>query len=947
MSKHTEDDPRNDAVTHAELCAAVLGELEGADRERVEAALAASPELRAERERIAQTIALVRGSLREPAELSEPARLSLAHAARSTPAPAGSWRGTLRAAAVLLAVAGGFVLLRELTVPERSSAPNEELVRLEPVPIAEPAGAPTSGSADATRDSLLAGLQDEHRLHFGVGDSKRRDGSVRSAQLDAVVEPVKVEAVIVEHSEGHVYTWSVDRAPSGDSTESLLLSVDPQRRAHFEGQAGTPIQGGDDWYLGIGQTQGSAERELAELGRPGRREGLRVYTGPPAGAGGGPASPGPSQPMTGSFAGPGAEGFAARRNLRPEPSEGQPMAGGESRAGRPQGESARSTPEARVALEGLKGLGYIGNDDADTTGRGQVTGEDLRRLDRGRDSRAPHELSPAELDELVADRLAHYLAECRRRPGERPRDMFFRYWGDNPFVLTQLDPLSTFGVDVDTASYALARRYLLQGHLPEKAQVRTEEFVNYFAPDVPAPLDATFAIHTDLAPSRFGNPGGERWMLRVVLRGKEVSREERRPLALVFVVDVSGSMNQGNRLALVQHGLRLLAAQLDARDTLAVVAFSNDARVVLPPTSAARRAEIESALNTLRASGGTNTESGLLLGYSLADGLLDGERVTRVVLLSDGVANIGERDGKVLAERVRTQRQRGIYLNTIGVGMGNHNDVLLEQLANAGDGICNYVDDEREARRALVENFTGAMVPIARDVKVQLEFDPTRVRRFRQLGYENRAIAHQDFRNDAVDAGEVGSGHQVVALYELELATLDAAAPLGVVRLRWKQPTSGERDPLEDEATELERPVFANHATSWNGASAGYRRAVVVAQFAELLRRSTHAREVALDEVLAEGARLASDSGDPELAEFVSLVQRSRELVLATRPDYDDFDRCLDRYRFNCILRAELEVLGHAENHARIRELERQNEELRRMLNDLLRRRLAEPPTRR
>lgn len=925
MNGNMEHDPRNDAVTHAELCAAVLGELEGAELARVEAALATSPELRAERERIASTIALVRGSLAGPVALSGTARASLGRAAESPRSSAGSWRGALRAAAALLVVAGGLLFLRESTAPERTSGVRDELACAEPAPGARAAAAVaavlpgSSAPVETSKDGRLAKLRDEHRatyevsLDWGVGDAS---GLMRAGAGGA---PAQSEVLLVERSKDLAYKGPGDSVPSGELNDSLGLG------AAGGGRAGS-------------------ERERAELVRRGRGEGVPVHSVSPPGGGGGPATPGPPQSMMVSVEVSADPAIVGRRSVRPEPPAGRETAGGEPGLLIQHDKEAPLAQDGRVAIEPLKGLGYIGDDDAASTRRRGVTGEDLRRLDRGRDPRAPHELSPAELDELVAERLERYLAECRRLPGERPRDMFFRYWGDNPFVLTQLDPLSTFGVDVDTASYALARRYLLQGHLPEKAQVRTEEFVNYFAPDVEAPRDATFAIHTDLAPSRFGNPGGERWMLRVVLRGKEVSREERRPLSLVFVVDVSGSMNQGNRLALVQHGLRLLAAQLDARDTLAVVAFSNEARVVLPPTSAARRAEIESALHTLSASGGTNTEAGLMLGYSLAEGLLDGERVTRVVLLSDGVANIGERDPKVLAERVRTQRQRGVYLNTIGVGMGNHNDVLLEQLANAGDGICNYVDDEREARRALVENFTGAMVPIARDVKVQLEFDPTRVRRFRQLGYENRAIAHQDFRNDAVDAGEVGAGHQVVALYELELATLDAEMPLGVVRLRWKEPTSGGRDPLEDDATEVERQLFASQATSWDGASAGYRRAVVVAQFAELLRRSTHAREVSLDEVLAEGAKLASRGGDPELAEFVSLMERSRELVLATRRSYDEFERCLDLYRFNCILRAEFEALGHSAHHARLVELERQNEELRRMLNELLRRRLAQAP---
>lgn len=917
MQGHEERERRDEApqgATHEELCALVLGELEGEARERVERAVAGSAELAAERLRLERTIGLVRGSLGAPAALSADQRADLARAAVA-PARAAwgsAWRPVWRAAAGLLVLAGGLVLAREYAGRRSGQlVTSDQLAQVESSLPAGSGGAELDGelaraagmapaSTPAGEDKLAA-LQREHTLHFGQGAGEGSD------------------------------------ARSGDDT--VFLGLEKGRVADLYGEAapGAPPLG-QEVLLALGERKvgevpaldsGPPRRELAERGRDLRLDSSLAESPRSGEAPTGPMTPRPGAPGTGGL-------------ILKDTSGGRPA--------RSQDQQAEPAPVERLGQPGaLNGLGYAGGyADGDSAGelrrQRAVTGRDLSDLDRPNEARGRRELDPAELDELVRQRLERLLVDCRRRPSERPRDMFFRYWGDNPFMLTQLDPLSTFSVDVDTASYALARRYLREGHLPEKAQVRTEEFVNYFAPDVEAPREGVFAIHTDLVPTRFGNPDAERWTLRVVLRGREVPREERRPLDLVFVVDVSGSMREGNRMELVTHGLRLLAAQLDARDSLAIVAFSNEARTVLPLTSAARRAEIETALHSLRPGGGTNTEAGMMLGYDLAARALDPERVTRVVLLSDGVANIGVTDPAILTERARAQRQRGIYMNTIGVGMGNHNDVLLEQLANAGDGICNYVDDEREARRALVDNFTGAFVPIARDVKIQLEFDPARVRRFRQLGYENRALAHQDFRNDAVDAGEVGSGHQVVALYELELSRLDAEAPLGVVRLRWKEPTGGGRDPLEDDAREIERPILAAQATSWEGAPLGYRRAVVVAQFAELLRRSVHAREISFDEVIAEGTRLAAQARDPELAELVGLMERSRQLVLATRATYGEFERCLDLYRLNCILRVELEVLGHDARDARIVELERRNAELERLLADLLRRRLAEDP---
>jgi len=276
------------------------------------------------------------------------------------------------------------------------------------------------------------------------------------------------------------------------------------------------------------------------------------------------------------------------------------------------------------------------------------------------------------------------------------------------------------------------------------------------------------------------------------------------------------------------------------------------------------------------------------------------------VLLSDGVANIGQTDQDRINADIQKYRDRGIYLNTIGVGMENHNDVFLEQLANKGDGICNYIDDEKEARRALVENFTGAFEPIARDVKIQVEFESGIVKRYRQIGYENRAIADADFRNDAVDAGEVGAGHQVTALYELELepgAELVKGA-LAQVRLRWKEPTGADRDPAEDSATEREWATTLNSAVSLEGASYGFRRALCVAQFAELLRRSQHAREDSLDELIAAAERLEREhlagtpGADDDFVEFIAMMKRGKEVILtAMNRDRTPLEDCVHELR--------------------------------------------------
>jgi len=477
--------------------------------------------------------------------------------------------------------------------------------------------------------------------------------------------------------------------------------------------------------------------------------------------------------------------------------------------------------------------------------------------------------------------------DCLPEPltGESPRDMYFRFWGDNPFVPTRQDGLSTFAADVDTASYGLARRMLREGFLPPREQVRTEEFVNAAKPDLAAPEDGAFALHAELAPSPFGGRE-DRWLLRLGVRAREVERDARPPLALTFVVDTSGSMREGNRLELVKHAIRLLVGELDSRDSIAIVRFSKEATEALPPTSATSRDAIETALFSLQPGGGTNAEAGLELGYSLASMTLMEGVQTRVVFLSDGVANLGETDQKRLADEVADSVGRGIFLNTIGVGMSNHNDVFLEQLADRGQGVCDYVGDAADARRAIVERFVGSFVTVARDVKIQVEFDPNQVVRWRQLGYENRAVADRDFRNDAVDAGEIGAGHQVTCLYELELpgGEVSREAALAKLRVRWKPVVSGEQ-PRAVEALELERPVTYEGAAcaSFDAAPRGFRRAALAAQLAECLRRSTHARG---DSVQALGkaiaALLAEDRSD-ESAQLAEMAQAAIQLDLQSQ----------------------------------------------------------------
>jgi Ca-activated chloride channel family protein len=629
--------------------------------------------------------------------------------------------------------------------------------------------------------------------------------------------------------------------------------------------------------------------------------------------GGGKAAPGAAAPAE-----KGAE-LAAR--VSTSPSTPGPTTGGAAPA-KSEGKS-RELGEVR---KGLASSGYAGDD------------KDESSIDA---FEVPLYRSEGERGRTIApdwrSRFDHMQRTCWPRPDEKPRDMFFRYWGDNPFEITAYDKLSTFSVDVDTASYTLARKYLADGQLPTKEQIRTEEFVNYFKGDVPAPREGTFNVATEFAPNMFGD-SADSWMLRVALRGREVQKNERMPLALTFIIDVSGSMRENERLELVKHALRLLVSQLDARDSISLVKFSNDASLVLPMTSARQRDLIESAINPLQPEGSTNTEAGLRMGYAQAVAALSQGANNRVVLLTDGVANVGITDPNALTAMVENQRKAGIYLNTVGVGMNNHNDNLLEQLADKGDGVCNYVDDAKEVRRALVDNFTGAFETIARDVKIQVEFDATQVERYRLLGYENRAVADADFRNDKVDAGEVGAGHQVIALYEIVRTHVSGDGPLATVHVRYKQPyKNGVANSESDAATEIAQQVFSkNAAGSFGATSAGYRRAVLVAQFAEFLRRSIHARTDSVDRLLDESRKLAGELKDPEFAEFVAMVDKSRALVLAEIARRDWFDRCGDELRQRCYLQAQIDDLQRRLGHERkIDELQRDSYDLQRRLDEL------------
>ena len=476
--------------------------------------------------------------------------------------------------------------------------------------------------------------------------------------------------------------------------------------------------------------------------------------------------------------------------------------------------------------------------------------------------------------------------------GEAFDAMYFRHYGTNPFITTDEDPFSTFAADVDKASYTVMRRYLDEGSLPPTDAVRVEEFVNYFDAGYGRVRGGDFALRADAAPSPFGDGYH---LLRLGVQARDIPDRERKSANLVFVIDTSGSMGRENRLGLVKRALGILLDELEPNDTVGIVEYGSHGREVLRPTSVEDRRRIERAIDGLHTNGSTNAEEGLDLGYAMASRIYDRGAINRLILCSDGVANTGETQAERILDRVRYESDRGIHLSTVGFGMGNYNDVLMEKLANKGDGNYHYVDQIEEAERVFRENLTGTLQTVARDVKIQVEFDPEHVLRWRLLGYENRDVADEDFRDDSVDAGEIGAGHTVVALYEVKLSREAAGyasgrtgrrepLPLGDFRLRYEYP-AGHDD--AGEVVEMDRRLnTALISRGFERADARFRLAALVAEYAEILRGSYWAKGSRLGDLVDAAESLEDElRGDEDLREFVRLVKRAERLEGRDRRD--------------------------------------------------------------
>jgi len=439
--------------------------------------------------------------------------------------------------------------------------------------------------------------------------------------------------------------------------------------------------------------------------------------------------------------------------------------------------------------------------------------------------------------------------------------------GVNQWTDPKQDKLSTFAVDVDTGSYTIARRKLREGTLPPPAAVRTEEFVNYFRYAYPAPTKSAFNVTLEAAPSPF-DP--KLTVLRVGLKGEEATKKKRKPVHLTFLVDTSGSMHSGDKIPLLKRSLRFLVDQLEQGDTVALATYAGSVREVLKPTGMDQRAAIHEAIEGLSAGGSTAMASGLQLAYELAYKNIKGKSVNRVIVCSDGDANVGATKHGDMLTSIKKYAEEGITLSTIGFGMGNYKDNLMEQLANKGNGNYYYIDTFSQAKRIFGLQLMGTLQVIAKDVKIQVEFDPKAVKRYRLVGYENRDIADKDFRNDKVDAGEIGAGHTVTALYELELT--DPGKTWATVRVRWKKPEGGKAD---EEAFPVASSMLKK---SFKAATPDFRRAVAAAALAENLRDSPFKKSWNITQAQAIARGSLTKENQEEL-ELIELIEKSAKLM--------------------------------------------------------------------
>ncbi|MDH4226508.1 MAG: von Willebrand factor type A domain-containing protein [Deltaproteobacteria bacterium] len=562
---------------------------------------------------------------------------------------------------------------------------------------------------------------------------------------------------------------------------------------------------------------------------------------------------------------------------------------------------AKSAPPVPADKE-IHGVVAPKADFAAGEGRGDISMDEMatESMDAKVSSAAPFADSRAKVgllakkEKVAGDEGRHYLMSPSTVPVEAKPQYYkdegrnkFEHKEINPVKVAKDEPVSTFSIDVDTASYAFVRRSIREGHWPQADAVRTEELINYFDYDyeLPGSRSKPFLPNVSVMPSPWDK---DKKLVHIGIKGYDIVSREKPRANLVFLVDVSGSMNSPDKLPLLVSSLKLLVGELDKNDTVAIAVYAGAAGVVLEPTKAAEKTKIYNALERLQAGGSTAGGAGLKLAYSLAEENFDKKAVNRVILATDGDFNVGITNTNELQSYIENKRETGVYLSVLGFGEGNYNDELMQKLAHYGNGNAAYIDTIDEARKALVEEAASTLFTIANDVKIQIEFNPAMVAEYRLIGYETRMLNREDFRNDKVDAGDIGSGHAVTAIYEITPVGSKAALvePLrygsdegegkkisgnktdyAYLRLRYKVP--GEKT-----GRELEKAITVkDEARTVEAAPVESRFAASVAAFGEILKGGRYTGDYTLEDVARLAASSKGEDKSGYRAEFVKLVK--------------------------------------------------------------------------
>ncbi|PKG84215.1 VWA domain-containing protein [Colwellia sp. 75C3] len=478
---------------------------------------------------------------------------------------------------------------------------------------------------------------------------------------------------------------------------------------------------------------------------------------------------------------------------------------------------------------------------------------------------------------------AHFINEANNNEK-------YSHQKSNGTLLVAEQPVSTFSIDVDTAAYANVRRLLNQGKLPQHDAVRVEELVNYFSYDYPTPTKQPFSVYSEVAPSPYN---ADKYLLHLGIKGKAVPKTERPAANLVFLLDVSGSMNNANKMGLLKNALKMLTNQLNQDDSVAIVVYAGAAGVVLKPTKGDNKPAIIDALSQLSAGGSTNGGAGIEAAYRLAQQSFIKGGINRIMLATDGDFNVGTVNNQALKNLIENKRKSGIDLSVLGFGSGNYNDELMQQLAQTGNGNAYYIDNLHEARKVLVEELSSTLFTIAKDVKIQVEFNPSIVSEYRLIGYETRALKREDFNNDNVDAGEIGAGHTVTAIYEISLVngknkandtlryqaqntahqtTTKNQNEFAFLRLRYKNPT-------ENSSQLIEVPLLKSDIIeSITATSNSYKFSAAVAGFAQLLRGGENLSTMNKKDIIDLAQQGRGEDRHGYRGEFINMVKLAQAL---------------------------------------------------------------------